>query len=144
MSAMIGSRPPAWFWLVAVLALLWEAFGVATYLMHVGMLPDMMEVSAAERQLAESMPDWATAGYAVAVFAGLLGALGLLMRKGWSRTLLFLSLLGLLVQFGWWVLMSGARTIIGPSSMIMPGVVILVGVFLVWFANHAAKRGWLS
>ena len=145
MSDIVGRRPPAWFWVVAVLGLLWEAFGVATYLMHVGVLPnDTSRMSAAEIALAGSMPSWATAAYAVAVFAGLIGAVGLLLRKGWSRSLLFLSLLALLVQFGWWILMSGAMEVIGPSMLTMPIVVIVVGIFLVWIANHAAKRGWLT
>lgn len=145
MSDIVGRKPPAWFWVVAVLGLLWEAFGVATYLMHVGVVPnDTSRMSAAEIALAGSMPTWATAAYAVAVFAGLLGALGLLMRKGWSRSLLFLSLLALLVQFGWWIFISGAMEVIGPSMLTMPIVVIVVGVVLVWIANHAAKRGWLS
>src|SRR5688572_31283665 len=108
MSDIVGRKPPAWFWVVAVLGLLWEAFGVATYLMHVDVLPsDTSRMSTAEATLAGSMPTWATAAYAVAVFGGLLGALGLLMRKGWSRSLLFLSLLALLVQFGWWIFISG-------------------------------------
>ena len=145
MSDIVGRRPPTWFWIVAVLGLLWEAFGVATYLMHVGVLPsDTSRMSAAEVALAESMPVWATAAYAVAVFAGLLGAVGLFLRKGWSRSLLFLSLLALLVQFGWWIFISGAMEVIGPSMLTMPIVIIVVGILLVWIANHAAKRGWLT
>ena len=145
MNGTVGRKPPSWFWVVAVLGLLWEAFGVATYLMHVGLIPnDTSGMSAAERTLSDSMPTWATAAYAIAVFSGLLGALGLLLRKGWSRTLLFLSLLGLLVQFAWWVLMSGAMEVIGPSMMTMPAIVIIVGIVLVWFANLGAKRGWLT
>ena len=145
MNGIVGSRPPAWFWIVAGLGLLWEAYGVYTYLAHVGAVP--MNTSGADPaavRISQDMPVWATAAYAVAVFSGLLGALGLLLRKGWSRSLLFLSLLALLVQFGWWVLMSGAREAIGPSVMIVPGVIILVGILLVWFANLAGKRGWLT
>jgi len=145
MSDIVGRKPPTWFWVVAVLGLLWEAFGVATYLMHVEILPmNTSGMNEAELTLSRSMPNWATAAYAIAVFAGLLGAVGLALRKGWSRTLLFLSLLALLVQFGWWVLISGAMEIIGPSMMVMPAVVIVVGVVLVLVANHAAKRGWLT
>jgi len=145
MKDIVRPRPPAWFWVAAILGLLFEAFGVGTYLVHVGVLPmDTNTMSAAERQLNESMPTWATAAYAVAVFAGLLGALGLVLRKGWSRTLLFLSLLALLVQFGWWVLMSGAMEVIGPSMLTVPVIVIVVGAILVFFANYAAKRGWLT
>jgi hypothetical protein len=144
MNNIVGLRPPAWFWAVVVLGLLFEGFGVATYLMHVGIIPNAAEMSQAERELGESMPVWATSAYAVAVFAGLVGALGLLLRKRWARTLLILSLIGLLIQFGWWVLMSGAMEVIGPSMMTAPAIVTLVAILLVWFASHAAARGWLT
>ena len=125
----IVARPPVWFWILAVLGLLWELFGVATYLMHVGVLPSADSgMSAAEQALADGMPAWATAAYAVAVFVGALGALGLVLRKAWSRLLLILSLLALLVQFGWWLFLSGAMEVIGPSAATMPIIVILVAI----------------
>ena len=46
---IIGSRPPTWFWIVAGLGLLWEAFGVFEYLLHVGVVPNNREISEAER-----------------------------------------------------------------------------------------------
>ncbi len=144
MNNIVGLRPPAWFWAVAVLGLLFEGFGVATYLMHVGIIPNSSSMSPAELELSESMPVWATTAYAVAVFAGLLGALGLLLRKRWARSLLILSLIALLIQFGWWVLMSGAMEVIGPSMMTAPAIVTLVAILLVWLASHAAARGWLT
>ncbi len=51
---MEGTPPPAWFWIVALLGLLWECFGVAQYLMHVGVRPNNMEMSEAERSLMQS------------------------------------------------------------------------------------------
>lgn len=137
------ARPPAWFRIVALVGLLWELFGVATYLMHVGMLP-AAEMSDVERSLADSMPVWATAAYAVAVFAGAFGALGLVLGKSWSRPLLILSLVAVVVQFAWWLLLSGAMDAIGPSAAIMPILVILVGVALVWLATTGVRRGWLG
>ena len=145
MNDVTGARPPAWFWVLAVLGLLWEAFGVATYLMHVGVIAsDNSGMSEAEVTLMNAIPAWATAAYAVAVFAGLAGALGLLLRKRWSQTLLLLSLIAILVQFTWWVLLSGAMEVIGPSVLGMPAVIIAVAILLVWLANAGAKRGWLT
>lgn len=136
------ARPPLWFGLVAILALLWELFGVATYLMHVGILP-AQEMSEIERNLAEGMPIWATAAYATAVFTGALGALGLLLGKRWAHPLLLLSLVALAIQFAWWLILSGAMTAIGSSAAVMPAVVTLVGALLVWLAGVGVGRGWL-
>ena len=141
---VIGASAPAWFRIVAVLAVLWNLIGVWTYLSKVGVAPPMMEMTTDEAALAASMPTWATAGFAVAVFGGLLGSLGLLLSKAWARLLLILSLLGMLVQFGWWLLMSGAMERMGGSSAAMPAVVLLIGVLLVWLANMGIKKGWLT
>lgn len=144
MNDAIGARAPAWFRVVAVLALLWNLIGVWSYLSKVGMTPPMMEMSPDEVALAASMPSWATAGFAVAVFAGLLGSIGLLMSKAWARLLFILSLLGMVVQFGWWLLMTEAMQRLGNSAAAMPAVVVLIGILLLWLANLGVKRGWLT
>jgi len=145
MSDIVGARPPAWFWVLAVLGLLWELFGVAMYLMHVGVLANATgEMSEAERSLMESSPTWVTALFAIAVFSGALGALGLVLRQRWARMLLILSLVAVVLQFGGWLLMTEAIAVIGPSVFVMPAIIVLVALLLVWLATTAAKRGWLG
>lgn len=144
MNDVIGASPPGWFRVVAVLALLWNLVGVWTYLSKVGVAPPMMEMTPQEAALAASMPIWATAAFAIAVFGGLLGSIGLLLGKAWARLLLILSLLGMLGQFGWWLLMSGAMEQMGASSAAMPAVVVLIGILLLWLANTGVKKGWLT
>lgn len=144
MASTIPMPAPAWFRPVAVLGLLWELFGVATYLMHVGVLPSMTgEMSEAERSLMESSPTWVTALFAIAVFAGALGALGLVLGRRWAKPLLIVSLIAVVLQFGGWLLMTDAIAVIGPSVFAMPAVITLVAILLVWMANRAAARGWL-
>ena len=143
MNDLIGNRPPAWFWVVAVLGLLWELFGVAQYLMHVGVLPDAAEMSEAERSLMQSSPVWVTGLFAVAVFAGAVGALGLLLRKRWARPLLILSLVAVTLQFGGWLLTTDAIAVIGPSVFVMPAIIVLVAILLAWVASAGVQRGWL-
>jgi hypothetical protein len=143
MSDVIDGRPPAWFWIVAVLALLWEGFGVAQYLMHVGALPNNMEMSAAERSLMNSSPMWVTGLFAIGVFGGALGALGLLLRQSWARLLLILSMVAVVLQFGGWLLATDAIAVIGPTVFIMPAIIVAIAILLVWVANLAAARGWL-
>jgi len=143
MNDINAGRPPAWFWAVAVLGLLWELFGVAMYLMHVGVLPNSQEMSDAERSLMESSPMWVTGLFAIGVFAGALGALGLVLRMRWARPLLLLSLVAVILQFGGWLLTTDAVAVIGPSVFVMPAVIVAVAILLVWVATVALRRGWL-
>lgn len=144
MSDIVGSRPPAWFWILAGLGLLWELYGVSIYLMHVGMLPSPAEMSETDRMLMESSPTWVTAMFAIAVFAGVAGAIALLLRRRWARPLLLVSLGAVVLQFGGWLLMTEAMSVKGPSVFVMPAIIVLVAIGLVWLATAAAKRGWLA
>jgi hypothetical protein len=137
------ARPavPAWFWIVAVLALLWEAMGCFSYLGEAGMVAAaMMKHTPEQEAVWGTMPVWAWCAFAIAVWVGLAGALLLLLRMRLARVAFMVSLLAVIVQFGWAYLMGGAMRM-GPP--IMPIVIILIGVALVWFSDMAAKRGWL-
>lgn len=140
------SRVPSWYWAVSVLALLWTLMGVASYLMQVygagaGLQPGMSE---AQRTLDASMPAWVTGAFALAVFGGLLGSIGLLLRKRWARSLFILSLVAALAQFGWVLVVSDALALLGKQAAVFPIVILFVCVALVWFAHYADKRGWLA
>ena len=54
-----------------------------------------------------------------------------------------LSLVALLVQFGWSFLVADAARVIGPSAYGLPAFIILAGAFLLWFSSSAARKGWL-
>src|SRR6218665_809493 len=114
MSNVIGARVPGWFRLLALLGLLWNGFGVFMYLKSVGMFGDPLAgLEPAHRALAQSVPAWVTGAFAVAVFAGLLGSLLMVAGKRLAAALLLLSVLAVLVQTGWIVLVSDARAVEG-------------------------------
>jgi hypothetical protein len=145
MNDVIGARAPAWFRLLAVLGLAWNAFGVYMYLMKVGTFGDPLAgLDQAHRDLAATVPSWVVGAFAVAVFAGLVGTLLLVMLKRLAKPLLILSLLAVLIQCGWIVGMSDARAVEGNMAFVMPGVVTLVALLLVWLAMVGDRRGWLS
>ena len=136
---------PTWFRVVAVAGLLWELFGVAMYLMHVGILPnDTSQMSEAERSLMASSPTFVTALFAIGVFAGAIGALGLVMRRRWARPVLIVSLVAVVLQFGSWLLLTDAIAVVGPTVFVMPLIIVLVALALVWLAGMAGQRGWLD
>src|SRR3546814_847631 len=82
MAAALPSSPPTWFRIVALLAVLWNAFGVAMYLSSVGIFGEPMAgLSEAERAAASSIPSWITGAFAIGTFAGLIGRLGLVLHR---------------------------------------------------------------
>ena len=138
------ARVPVWYWVVPILALLWEACGCYAYLTQVRMkAADMGALPAAQRDLWLAMPAWIWSAYAIAVWVGLLGALALLMRSRLARPAFLVSLAGAIVQFGWTFLVRHALSVLGASAAALPAAIILIGAFLIWFASAASRWGWL-
>jgi hypothetical protein len=139
-----GARVPGWYWALATLALLWEALGCFAYLNQVGMdAAELAQLPAAQRDIWMAMPAGVVAAYAVAVWIGLTGAVGLLLRRRWARLAFAASLIAVIVQFGWIFAATPILSTIGPSAAAFPAVIVIVGAFLLWFSGFAAKRGWL-
>jgi hypothetical protein len=79
--------------LVGIVAIFWNAIGVANYLAHVGLVGSGGPQS--------GMPPAVTACFAVGVFAGVAGAVALVMLSRWARPLLWLSLVGTFIDWIW-------------------------------------------
>ena len=142
MASTVSKSYPGWFRIVAILAVIWNAFGVTMYLSSVGLFGDPMAgLSEAERAAASSIPDLVIGAFAIGTFAGLIGSVGLLLRRRWAQLLLILSLIALLVLEGWIVFLSGAVEIFGLAVPIM---VSTGAILLAWLASHARHQGWLS
>ena len=137
-----NTEPPSWFRVVAVIALLWNAFGVFQYLRSVGLFGDpMASLDSAQRAAAESVPAAIVGAFAIGTFAGLLGSLGLLLRKRWALPVLLVSLLGLLMLEGWIVFLSGHLEMFGGIAL--PLTITIVAALLAWLAFHARATAWL-
>jgi len=140
MNEVIGARAPAWLRIVALLGLLWNLYGVYAYLQTVGALAGGEAMAAA----AAARPGWVTAAFALAVFAGALGSLGLLLLQSWSKLLLLLSLLAVLAMDVWTLALSGVAATMAGGELGLTITVALVAILLVWLAYSADKKGWLS
>jgi hypothetical protein len=143
MATTAPAAPPAWFRIVALLAVLWNAFGFFQYLSSVGLFGDpMAAMSEAQRVAAESIPAAITGAFAIGTIGGLIGSLGLLLRKSWAFPALLVSLVALLALEGWIVFLSGALEAFGGIAL--PATITLVAALLAWLAHHARRRGWLG
>ncbi len=145
MSEDMNNKPPVWFWIVSALALIWNVMGVTAFVMQVTMsAEDMAALPDAERILYEATPMWATIAFAVAVFGGAIGCLFLLLRKKWATSMLMASLAGIIVQMIHSFFISNSFEVFGPGSAIMPIMVLLIAILLIWLAQSATKKSWIS
>ncbi|MEP6786660.1 MAG: hypothetical protein ABI898_13125 [Sphingomonadales bacterium] len=139
------NKPPTWFWVVAVLAVLWECMGCVSYLREVTMTPAALAaLPAAQRDLWLMMPSWLFGVFAIAVWLGLAGGVTLLLRRRIARTLFAVSLVAIVVQFGWVFTQTPIlKTMSFVEAAGLPIAIAVIGAVLVWFSGLATNRGWL-
>jgi hypothetical protein len=137
-------RPPAWFWMLAVPAMAWEAIGCVTYWRETTMNGAMIRALPAYSQIViGERPLWATALFAIAAWFGLAGTIALLLRRGVSEPILFVSLLASLASALWPLLLSGQGTQIGLFNWLWTFALLGIQLSLWNLARHADRCGWL-
>ena len=80
-------------------------------------------------------PSWSVAAYAIAVWSGLLAALFYLLRKKWAVPVFILSVVTALISFAWGFTNADYKAAAGGGFWIMPVVVVVIGVFEVWWSR---------
>ena len=142
-----GLRPvPLWFRIVAVILLLWGFAGCYACLQQFRLGADAMgAASDYDRALYGSLPVWYNAIYAVAVGTGLLGALALLTRSVLAVPLYAISLVAVVIQFGWLFAMTDIIAVRGAAPVVpFPLFIVALGIFSLWLSRHARRRGWIG
>jgi hypothetical protein len=139
-----GPARPRAFWWVAVLALAWNLIGLAMFGVQVTMdEAQLAAMSEADRQVYLATPLWVEVAFGFAVIGGVLGALGLLLRRRWAVSMFAISLLALLVQFAGAYLSTPAWQAYGAAGLAMPALLVVVALALLAYARRAAAGGWL-
>ncbi len=137
---------PRWYWIVAGLALIWMLFGVLAFVMDP--LTDeaaLEQMSEAQRELFEARPTWLFVIYGIAVFTGLAGAVGLLMRRAWAVSAFTVSLVFVVIQFVYVLFVLDAIGRLGlAQAAAFPVVILAIGAGLLWFSVVARSRGWIG
>ncbi len=142
---MSAVQRPMWFRWVAVLALLWNLFGLYSFYYHVSASPAVIAAwSEAQQRIAAATPSWIFVPFAIATLGGTLGSLGLLLGKRWAVPALLLSLLAIVVQFGGHYLLTPTWALTGAAGAALPLCIALVGLLLWLLGRSAAARGWIG
>jgi hypothetical protein len=132
---------PGWFYAVAAVALLFEAFGCFMYLSQV--TADRAALPLDQRAMWDATPTWMVAAYAVAVWSGLAGALLLLVRRRLAVPVLLLSLVAVVVQSSGLFLVPQLRQTVPDTALAAPIALIVCCYLIFLLARLARKRGWL-
>ncbi|GAA6205849.1 MULTISPECIES: hypothetical protein [Thalassotalea] len=136
---------PKWFKVTAILAFVWNLLGLMAFVSHIMMTPEMIsELPSQEQALYNDLPMWATAAFAIAVLAGTLGSLLLVLKKKMAKILLIASVVGVIVQNYHSFFVIDSMAVYGTASVIMPIMVLIIAITLIVLANKAEKHAWLS
>ena len=145
MSDALNGRPNMNFWIVGGAALVWNLIGLIFYIGHVTMSPDALaKMTEAHQNFFASTPVWATGAFAIAVNAGVLGSLFLLLRKSWAVPMFVISLLAVIVQDADAFIMRDAFNVLGVNGIIIPSMVFIIAIALLLYSRTTKTRGWLS
>ncbi|MEL6686397.1 MAG: hypothetical protein AAFP97_02105 [Pseudomonadota bacterium] len=139
-------KPNALFWILGVVFLLWNAFGCVIYIIDKAASDAQYAEMYGEAMLAtrDVYPLWATAAYAIAVWGGLLAAIFLLLRKRHAAPLFVASLIGAVISFIPVFTESAFKEASGSTYWVMPIIVVLLGLFEVWWSRRARANGILN
>lgn len=139
-----SGRTPLWLSVLSVLALIWNLVGLLAVVSQM-MTPDsaLSELPAEQQAFYRSTPGWVHIAALIAVICGVVGSLGLLMRKRWATTLFIISLLSLLAQQGWLYFGSDFMKVLGVGALGLPLSILIIAIALLLFSLWVTKKGWL-
>jgi len=139
-----ATRTPRHLWVVGIVALLWNLMGAGDYVMTQTKNEAYMgQFTPEQLEFFYGYPAWLVAFWAIAVWAGVLGAVVLLLRKKLAFPVLLISFLCMVVttihNYGF----AGAADIVGGTGAFFSAVIFIVALLLVIYARSMAKKGVL-
>lgn len=139
-----SNRPSITFWIISILALIWNIMGLVAYAGQTFMSGEIHKsLAKPEQHYFSNMPAWITAAFATAVFAGIFGSIALLFKKKMANFLFIISMIALLVQQNYNFFIQDYIEIQGVK-LILPIATITIGFFLIWFSYNMSKQGVLN
>ena len=133
MARDLGDQPAAWFWFVVIGALGWNGLGVVTFISHV-----------TSPAAASGEPVFYSAAFGLAVFAGTLGSLLLLLRKRSAIWAFLASLAGVLVQQAYHFAQSDFGQSLSTADFVLAFAILSIALALIWLARQVSSQGWLD
>lgn len=140
-------KPSIWFWVVGVLGVLWSLMGAFDYIMTRAENADYMAAFPPELvNYFYNMPMLLDVTWPIAVWVGFLGWLLILLRKRWAVPAFIVSFIAMIINFGYMAATGGLALqgdAMGPTAHIMTALVVIIGLFAIWFSRRERAKGTL-
>ncbi len=138
-----STKLPIWYWVIALIGLMWFLMDMSAFFMRVLMSEEGIQAMPENQQhLYRDMPLWVNVVFAFEVFGGALGCIGLLLRKSWSLPFLNVSLIGVLSQTFHIYFMSDAISLMGAPAIMMPLLAIAICASMILLSKTAMAKQW--
>lgn len=144
-SSLDRARTPKHFWVVAVVALAWNAFGAYDYLMTQTRNEAYMSgFTEAQLEFVYGLPAWVDAAWATGVWTAVLGSLLMLVRSRLAVWAFAVSLAALVVtSVRNYALEPGLEVMGGPATYVLTAAIFVVAIALIVYAFSMRARGVL-
>ena len=142
---MTPIKPPTWFWVLAIVGLIWNILGILSFIMHITISPETLgAMPEQERALYTGFPTWVLVTFCIAVFGSTIANILLLLRNAIATPLFVTSFIAILLQMVYTIFISNAIAVHGPAALGVPTLVVIFGAVLLWLSSTAKSRGWIS
>jgi hypothetical protein len=134
---------PNWFLPLSIVLILWGLLGCVACFAQVvlGTVPGATPEDVA---LVRAMPAWFNLVYVVATLGALAGAIALVLRLALAGLLFTVTLIAIVVQFGYVFAATDTLARKGAAAAIFPLAIFAIGAAEVALANMARRRGWIG
>ncbi|MBV2147870.1 sugar transporter [Sphingobium sp. AS12] len=135
---------PRYFTIIAIILLLWNLMGLAAFAMqYTADLTELAKTDPTTAQAFAAMPPWVWIAYAIAVGAGTLGAIALLMKKAAAASLFLISVIAVIVQFGYTFLGTDLLAVKGAVVIAFPAFIVVIAIVQLLYARNLVGKGVL-
>ncbi|GLB53462.1 hypothetical protein NBRC110019_25030 [Neptunitalea chrysea] len=138
-------KPPVWFMIVAILAIIWNLMGVLAFVGDTFVTPEVIDqMPELDQKIRRMYPEWSAIVFGIATISAAIASLGLTLRKSWSHYLFLISFIAVLVQSYYTFVVIDFISLKGfGMDTIMSLAIVFIGAFLLWFSYIAAKKRWI-
>jgi len=141
MTTASTGKPPIWYWILGVVALIWNVIGLFDYYNSISLNEAYLAQTPGWLEYIRDMPWWAKGAWGLATTTAVLGSVALLARRAWASPLFALSIGGMVISFG--------NQLLAPNLPEMPGwmslftlLLFLIAFFLFWFSWKSGHKDW--
>jgi hypothetical protein len=139
------SKAPWYFWVVAVLALVWNGFGGLDYVLTQTRNEAYLAMyTPVQRAYFDGLSALEQFGWGLGVWSSVAGSLLLALRSRLALPLFLASLAGIAIMLAFTFFLSDALKVMGPAAGVFSLAIAAVCLFLAWFSWVMRRREVLA